>query len=173
MACFGSIGSVLTAQRAALARVIDDSELIERLLVARAAVLEGLAEQVQRKRFELADGTLQQWIVGLFKGLRRERIHLALLDADRRLIFDEPLSEGGLQGVTGNLRRIVGRGIGIDAAGVVLMHNHPSGDVRPSAADIAETRRIAFLLGNLDLPLVDHLVVAGNAIFSMREASML
>ena len=89
------------------------------------------------------------------------------------LIFDEQLSEGGLQDVTGNLRRIVGRGLGVDAAGVVLMHNHPSGNVRPSAADISETRRIAFLLGNLDLPLMDHLVVAGNAIFSMRKANLL
>lgn len=173
MAAFGSIGSVLGAPASALGRVIDDPDLIERLGAARAAVMEGLSEQVQRIRFDLTDFALQQWIVGLFKGLRRERIHLALLDADRRLIFDEPLADGALDTVAGNLRRMVGRAIGLDAGAVVLMHNHPSGDVRPSREDIAETRRIAFLLGNLDLPLEDHLVVAGNAIFSMRQANML
>ncbi|MBC2669689.1 JAB domain-containing protein [Novosphingobium piscinae] len=173
MAAFGSIGSVMAAEPAALARVVDDPGLVDRLSAARAAVMEGLSEQVQQLRFDLGQLALQQWIIALFKGLRRERIHLALLDSDRRLICDEPLGDGGLRGVTGNLRRIVGRGIGVDAAAVVLMHNHPSGNVRPSAADIAETRRIGFLLGNLDLPLEDHLVVAGNAIFSMRGANLL
>lgn len=151
----------------------DDPALADRLSAARAAVLEGLGEQVRRVPFELTDFTLQQWIIGLFKGLRRERIHLALLDAHRHLIFDEPLADGTLQGVAGNLRKIVSRGLGLDAAGIVLMHNHPSGNVQPSPADITETRRIAALLGNLDLPLQDHLVVAGNAIFSMRKANML
>lgn len=170
---FGSLGGVLCAQPATLAAVADDPALADRLSVARAAVLEGLGEQVRRVPFELTDFSLQQWIIGLFKGLRRERIHLALLDAHRHLIFDEPLADGTLQGVAGNLRKIVSRGLGLDAAGIVLMHNHPSGNVQPSPADIAETRRIAALLGNLDLPLQDHLVVAGNSIFSMRKANML
>ncbi|WP_298200759.1 JAB domain-containing protein [Novosphingobium sp.] len=173
MAAFGSIGSVLGAPPSALARVLDDPDLIDRLGAARAAVMEGLSEQVQRIRFDLTDFSLQQWVVGLFKGLRRERIHLALLDADRRLIFDEPLAEGSLDRVAGNLRKLVGRAIGLDAGAVVLMHNHPSGDVRPSSEDIAATRRISFLLANIDLALEDHLVVADNAIFSMRQANML
>jgi DNA repair protein RadC len=53
------------------------------------------------------------------------------------------------------------------------MHNHPSGNVHPSGADIAETRRIASLLENLDLRLEDHLIVSGNAIFSMRGAMLI
>lgn len=170
---FGSIGGVLSARQAALHHIVDDPELAKRLAVARSVVLEGMGEKVHRTRFELTDVSLQQWIVGLFKGLRSERVHLALLDADKRLIFDEPLAEGDLRGVAGNLRRIVGSGIDADASGVVLMHNHPSGSVKPSAADIDETRRIAFLLGNLDLRLEDHLIVSGNSIFSMRGAMLI
>lgn len=170
---FGSIGAVLGAPPATLAEIIDDAELADRLGAARAAVLEGLGETVLRTRFDLTDAALQQWIVGLFKGLRRERIHLALLDSEQRLIWDEPLSDGTLSGVAGSLRKIVLRGLGVDASGVVLMHNHPSGNVKPSKSDIEETRRIAYLLASLDLHLADHLVVAGNAIFSMRGAGLI
>jgi DNA repair protein RadC len=173
LSTFGSIGGVLSAQPLALTRAIDDCELAKRLEAARLAVMEGLTEKVWRMRFELTDVSLQQWVVGLFKGYRRERIHLALLDGAKQLILDEPLAEGDLRGVTGNLRKIVSSGIGLDASGVVLMHNHPSGNVLPSPADIEETRRIAFLLSNLDMTLEDHLIVSGNTIYSMRGAMLL
>lgn len=155
-----------------LARFVDDAALVERIAVAKSVVLEGIGEQIRRMPWDLTDLSVQQWIVGLFKGGRNERIHMALLDHENRLILDEPLAEGTLQGVTGNFRKIVGSGIEAGASAVVLMHNHPSGDARPSKADIDETRRISFLLENLDLRLEDHLVVAGNAIFSMRGANL-
>lgn len=173
LSAFGSISGVLSSTPAALSRILDNPELVKRLAATKSVVLEGMNENVQRTRFTLADVSLQQWVVGLFKGLRRERIHLALLDREKRLIFDEPLADGDLGCVAGNLRRIVGSGIEVDASGVVLMHNHPSGNVRPSAADITETRKIAFLLENLDLRLEDHLIVTGNAIFSMRGAMLI
>lgn len=173
LSAFGSLGGVLSATPDALARVVEDACIVDRLAAAKPAVLECLGERVQRISFDLWDVALQQWIVGLFKGFRRERIHLALLDARRRLIFDEALCDGGLGTVSGSLRKIVRSGIGVDAAGVVLMHNHPSGNVTPSAADIKETRRIAHLLENLDMQLEDHLIVAENKIFSMRGAKLL
>lgn len=173
LTAFGSIGGVLSASSSALADVIDDRTIVERLLAAKPAVMEGLGERTQRIAFDLHDVTLQQWIVGLFNGYRRERIHVALLDRGKRLIFDEPLNDGELGKVEGSLRQIVRWGIGIDASGVVLMHNHPSGDVKPSATDIEETRRIAYVLTNLDMQLEDHLIVAENKIFSMRGAKLL
>jgi DNA repair protein RadC len=170
---FGSIGDVLSASSVALTRVIEDHAIVARLLAAKPAVLEGLGERAQRIVFDLRDVTLQHWIVGLFKGLRRERIHVALLDRGKRVIFDEPLTDGELGRVEGSLRQIVCRGIGIDASGVVLMHNHPSGDVTPSAADVDETRRIAHVLSSLDMRLEDHLIVSARKIFSMKGAMLL
>ena len=173
MSTFGSVGGVLSAQPANLFEVVNKRDLVKRLVAARAAVLESLSETVQASRFEIADQNWQKWIVGLFKGLRRERVHLAYLDADQRFITDKALVEGDLNGVNGSLRQIVHTGLGLDASGLVLMHNHPSGNPEPSRRDIAETRRIASLLDNLDLRLEDHLIVAGNTIFSMRKANFL
>ena len=173
LSAFGSIGGVLSASRYALASVVEDQTIVERLLAAKPAVLEGLGERVQRISFDLCDLALQQWIVGLFKGYRRERIHIALLDRSKRLIFDEPLSDGDLGKVDGSLRQIVRCSIDIDASGVVLMHNHPSGDVKPSAADVDETRRIAYILSSLDMHLEDHLIVGEDKIFSMKGAKLI
>ena len=156
-----------------LASVVADRAVIERLAAAKPAVLEGLGEQIKRVVFDLTDVALQRWIVGLFSGYRRERIHVALLDKSKRLIFDRPVSDGDPGKVEGCLRRIVRSGIEIDASGVVLMHNHPSGEANPSAADIKETRRISYILSNLDMQLEDHLIVAQNRIFSMRGAELL
>jgi DNA repair protein RadC len=55
----------------------------------------------------------------------------------------------------------------------VLMHNHPSGDVTPSAADVDETRRIAHVLSSLDMRLEDHLIVSERKIFSMKGAMLI
>jgi DNA repair protein RadC len=169
----GSIGGVLSANAAVLSRFVDDAAVVNRIAIAKSAVLEGIGEQVRRTPWELTNIPLQQWVVGLFKGSRIERVHMVLLDHDKRLIFDEPLAEGDLQGVTGNLRKVVSCGIDAGASAVVLMHNHPSGNTHPSKSDIAETRRISFLLENLDLRLEDHLIVSGNAIFSMRGAMLI
>lgn len=173
LSAFGSLGGVLSASPGELVGFIADNAIVNRLIAAKPAVLEALGEQVRRISFDLHDRSLQQWIVGLFTGYRRERIHVALLDSARRLIFDEPLNDGELGKVDGSLRQIVRSGLAINAAGIVLMHNHPSGDVRPSPADIEETRRIAYVLSSLDMKLEDHLIVSERKIFSMKGAMLL
>lgn len=173
LCAFGSIDGVLSARPECLGRITNDRELANRIAAARSVVMEGLGEQILRTRFDLNDLALQRWVVGLFKGLKIERIHLVFLDRSGRLIFDEPLSEGNLLGVTGNFRALVRRGIDVDASAVVLMHNHPSGNPHPSDEDVKETRRIAELLENLDLRLHDHVIVSGCRIFSMRGAGLI
>ena len=173
LSAFGTMGGVLSATPEALLGFVNDDCLVDRLVAAKPAVLECLGERIIRIPFDLNDVTVQQWIVGLFSGYRRERIHVALLDKAKRLIFSETVTEGGLGKIEGNLRLIVRSGFEIDASGVVLMHNHPSGLVRPSKADIEETRRIGYILNNLDMPLEDHLIIAENKIFSMRKAMLL
>lgn len=173
MAAFGSLSGVLSANASALENVLENPELAARLSAARDVFVETLGEKVERALFDISDTSLQQWIVGLFKGLRRERVHMAFLDGGNRLLSDEHVVEGCIGSVAGSMRQIVSRGIGVDASAVVLMHNHPSGEARPSRTDVEETRRIAALLETVELRLEDHLVVAGNTIFSMRGADLL
>lgn len=170
---FGSVGNVIAAPATSLAAFIDDPRLVFRLAAAKELVMEGLGDQLGRARFDISDRLVQLWVISLFKERSTERVHLVLLGREMQLLGEERLFEGTLENVRINLRTIVSRGIDAGASAVVLMHNHPSGNPQPSAADIDETRKIAFLLKHLDLDLQDHLIVAGNRIFSMRGADLI
>lgn len=170
---FGSVGSVIAAPATALARFIDDPRLVFRLAAARELVMDELGDKLRRARFDISDRLVQLWVISLFKERRTERVHLALLGDDMQLLGEERLFDGSLTNVRINLRTVVARGIEAGASAVVLMHNHPSGNPQPSAADVDETRKIAALLQPLDLTLQDHLIVAGNTIFSMRGAKLI
>ena len=59
------------------------------------------------------------------------------------------------------------------AAGIIVVHNHPSGDPTPSPEDIAVTRQLVAAGSLLDMPVYDHIVVAGDAFMSFATAGML
>ena len=71
------------------------------------------------------------------------------------------------------LRSIIADAAAHRSAGLVLAHNHPSGDVTPSALDCAATRRLAAAAQALDCAVVDHLVFAGGRCTSMRRMGLL
>lgn len=71
------------------------------------------------------------------------------------------------------IRAIIARTLTLDAVGLVLAHNHPSGDPRPSMADIAATRRLARACEALDIRLHDHLIFAGMDCTSFRLEGLL
>lgn len=97
----------------------------------------------------------------------------AYLDKDRRLLAVRLFGDGMADRVTPPLRLIVGDALRLDAAGVVLAHNHPSGDARPSRADLALTRRLATALDVLGVRLLDHLVLVPGANSSFRALGLL
>lgn len=90
------------------------------------------------------------------------------------LFIAEDFYAGGYRdGATVPLRRLVRRAYDLDAYGIVIAHNHPSGDPTPSDADVATTRRVRDVVEALDFCLEDHCIVARNAFASMREKGMI
>ncbi|MEG3164646.1 JAB domain-containing protein [Sphingomonas sp. PB2P19] len=101
---------------------------------------------------------------------RQEILGLGYLDPKRRLL--------GLRHVAGrrghvvcSVRNVVADTLMLGAVGVVMAHNHPSGDVRPSERDLAFTRALARGLAAVDVELLDHLVLAGDAVTSIRSVT--
>lgn len=67
-------------------------------------------------------------------------------------------------------KKLIARQAVLDVAcGVVLVHNHPSGNVQPSAADIRETGQLKDALNTLEINLVDHVIVSGGKWFSFAD----
>jgi DNA repair protein RadC len=111
----------------------------------------------------------------LFATIADARVEIALiayLADDQRVIALDRIV-GTLDSVEIPPRRIVATALLHAATGVLIAHNHPSGDPHPSAADLAFARRLAQVLRPLDLRLVDQLVLAGPATTSLRAMGLL
>lgn len=102
-----------------------------------------------------------------------EVVVLAYLDRDLKLLGLRHHRSGGAGAIDLCFRHVVGDAIAFDAAAVVMGHNHPSGDPRPSEADRRLTRRLVMALEAVDVRLIDHLVIARGGSLSFREAGWL
>lgn len=102
----------------------------------------------------------------------REQLLVAHVDSAARCIHVEHY-EGEPASVEIPVRQIVVDAARLGSAGVVLAHNHPSGDYRPSNSDYRATRRLARAGEAIDLAILDHLIFAGDQCSSMRRMGLL
>ena len=103
---------------------------------------------------------------------RRETLFLAYLDRNARCI-GLVRHDGDEAGVEWPLRAILLEAARCNASGLIVAHNHPSGDPRPSAGDCAATRRLVLAGDAIDVALVDHLLFAGADCLSFRRIGLL
>jgi DNA repair protein RadC len=108
----------------------------------------------------------------LFADSPGELLAVLHLDAGRELIALEERAAGG-DAIALPMREIFQAALNHGAAGLVIAHNHPSGDPQPSPADIAATRRLAETAATLGIRLHDHLIFAGGGCRSFREMGLL
>ena len=110
----------------------------------------------------------------LTMGFRKtECFRILYLSKKNALIADE-LSEGGtIDKVQIYPREIAKKAIEHSAAAVILVHNHPSGEAKPSAEDIEMTKEINTALSSLSIRIHDHLIVANNNHFSFRASGLI
>jgi DNA repair protein RadC len=106
-------------------------------------------------------------------GGTRERLLVAHLDGDSRLLDLIEAEEGGDSDVEIPLRVIVADALRLGSVGLVVGHCHPSGNPEPSEADRAGTARLALVASWLDIRLHDHLVFAGGEWRSFRMMGLL
>lgn len=96
-----------------------------------------------------------------------EHLRVLHLGAGHNLIRDDIMGHGSFDHVQVSIRDLLARVIDLGSASVMLVHNHPSGDLTPSRTDIAVTRSIAMAVRLIDVALIDHVIVtrAGHASF--------
>jgi DNA repair protein RadC len=104
----------------------------------------------------------------------QERTGALYLNARNRLLRDDPeIYRGTLDRAVVEPREILKRALLANAAGVILYHNHPSGDPSPSREDREFTRRLAAAAESVGLRLLDHVVVGREGCVSFREAGLM
>ena len=103
---------------------------------------------------------------------QREVFAMLFLDVRHRLIQFEELFQGTINSATVYPREVVRRVLELNAAAVILAHNHPSGVAEPSPEDQRITRRLKQALALVDVQLLDHMVVGGGEVVSMAERGL-
>lgn len=83
------------------------------------------------------------------------------------------ISEGGQAGTVADPKKIFKMALGQNAASIILCHNHPSGNLKPSDADIRLTRKLKEAGQMLDLPVLDHLIIGDEKYYSFADEGML
>ncbi len=102
-----------------------------------------------------------------------ETLAVAYLDAGQGLIDLVAIGPGAPEHVELPVRRIVADALRLGAYGLVIAHDHPSGDPRPSAEDIEASRELADVASRLGIRLHDHLIFGGKEVRSLRELGFL
>lgn len=105
--------------------------------------------------------------------LPHEEFWLLVLDRGNRLIDRVPVSRGGLHGTVADPKVIFKEAIERRAASIILCHNHPSGQLRPSEEDIRLTRKLADGARLLDVVVQDHLIIGANGYYSFADNGMM
>ncbi|MCE3255678.1 MAG: repair protein RadC [Rickettsiaceae bacterium] len=175
LAEFGSIENLLNADAQNLKSF---KEVNENVLVSFKLVKEIITRTAKQK-------ISNQPIISNWKGLsdycqitmanlKEEQFRVLFLDKKHHLIADELEKNGNIEEVEIDLRDIVKKSLNFSAKSVILLHNHPGGDVNPSKADIANTNKILLALKTIGVEVYDHLIIGKNGtIFSFKSEGLL
>lgn len=165
---FGSLAGVLSADVASLAKVDGIGE--------NAAVLLSLVGNLYRKtatgkrqsvKLDTPDSALRFCVEAMPRSLN-ERVYVITLDRNCRMLHMDLISSGTPGEAAVYPRTVVECVMRNGGESVILCHNHPSGDVRPSRADLDMTKRVMDALTPIGITLNDHIIVGGGNAFSMK-----
>ncbi len=171
---FGGVAGLLNTPAEALKKIkglgpAKRAEIVAVLELARRA----LASQLQQKTMFSNPQAIRDYLQ-LQLGARAHEIFAVLfLDTQHRLIVLEEMFRGTLTQTSVYPREVVVRALALNAASVVLAHNHPSGAAQPSRADEAITQTLKAALALVDVRVLDHFIVTATQAVSMAELGLM
>jgi len=105
--------------------------------------------------------------------LNHEEFWIILLGRSSKILGKELISKGGLSGTVADPKIIFHIALQHQASGIILIHNHPSGNLKPSQSDISLTKKLSEAGRMLDIQIFDHLIISDNGYFSFGDESLL
>jgi len=149
----------------------DDVKL--RLRASRELVQRWMLEDMRRQPVLTNPRAVRDYLAVHYAGQEREVFGVMFLDNRHRLIAVEEMFAGTVDGASVHPREVVKRALKLNAAAVILAHNHPSGVAEPSQADELITARIRDALALVDIRVLDHLIVGGTTVVSFAERGLI
>jgi DNA repair protein RadC len=172
LAAFGSAPEVVGAPAADLARVVGETAAC-RIKLAQELAARLLRRPLRRRSVLGSCSAVVAHLRTVMVGAPREQFRVLFLDKRNRLIADEVMGEGTVDHAPVYPREVVRRALELHASALVLAHNHPSQDPTPSGADVEMTRKLVEAAHALGIVIHDHVIVAGEAVASLKTLGLM
>lgn len=174
IAAFDSFAGVMNASPEELARVKGVKDTTAALIAAIRNCAVRLAKNSISDAPVLADWNAVIAYCKIDMGQKKtECLRILFLDSRGRLIKDEIVQKGSVNQTPVFPREIAKRALELEASSIIMVHNHPAGDLRPSKNDVVMTKAVQNALASLDILLLDHLIVSKNGHVSFKACGYL
>ena len=129
-------------------------------------------EALERKKITSSNSVFE-YVQPIIGELPHEEFWILYLNNSNKIIKSAQLSKGGITGTVVDVRLAFKDALQLGAVGIILAHNHPSGTLKPSQADIQLTKKLKTAGDSLDIKVLDHLIITEKAYFSFADENML
>ena len=171
---FGTLKAVLEADAVDLKTVrgIGDKNVFG-LKIAQAVARRYLADRVVDKDFIRSSKEVLEYLQHNLRDKNRELFMVIYLNGRNQIIKMEEVFEGTLSTSAVYPREVVKRALDNEAAALVFVHNHPSGNPNPSKEDLTITNKLKEASQSIDVMVHDHLIIAGNEVYSFADHGLI
>jgi len=143
------------------------------------AIVAALELGIRRNAFEnkkekiTGSGDVARYMQSLLQYKLHEVFVVIFMNHANKILQHEIVSEGGITGTVADPRLILKKALQHNATSIILCHNHPSGNLKPSAADAAITHKIKQAAQFLDIVVADHIIVSSEGYYSFADEGIL
>lgn len=124
----------------------------------------------ERRKFKVKSSIdAYDYVKGDFMDLLHEEFYALFLNRANEIIGKEQISKGGLSGTVADGKVIFHKALELKSSGIILAHNHPSGQLKPSSQDIKLTKAMVAFGKYIDLYILDHLIVTDQNYYSFAD----
>ncbi|MBC8323822.1 MAG: DNA repair protein RadC [Candidatus Marinimicrobia bacterium] len=171
---FGSLKAVLEANAKDLKEIkgIGDNNVFG-LKIAQAVSRRYLADRIVDKDFIHSADEVMDYLKHNLRDKNKEVFLVIYLNGRNQILKMEELFEGTLTTSAVYPREVIKRALENDAAALVFVHNHPSGNCNPSQDDLALTKQLKAAVQAIDIYIHDHLIIAGNDVYSFADHGLI
>lgn len=171
---FGSLSGVFSASAAALAEVKGIGVNTAAFIVTLGAVMKKCSQTLEGEPIKLYSlETIRQTLVDTFNRYNSEVLVIYYLNKNQQIIGKNLIGDHVVDRVNIDMQEFCKKIVYNNPAYVVIAHNHTSGDPRPSKNDVATTEKLCYLLQMNNVKLLDHIIVAGNRVYSFFHENLL
>jgi DNA repair protein RadC len=172
LARFGCLRRVLAADHAALRMIVDAGVALDLQLIYDAT-RRLAASDLPGRSVMSSWSALISYLKLTMAHCEREAFRVLFLDKKNQLIADEIMNHGTVDHAPVYPREVMRRALELSASALILVHNHPSGDQTPSAADVEMTRKVVDAARTLGIAVHDHLIVGRTDVASFKALGLI